>query len=92
MACLDQVEDLQPVEARALQPDVQEDEVRTPRLDGGERLVGAPRSPAAVTFVVQDAGDEVADVGLVVDDQKIGAQAASPRSGGPSARRPSPLS
>ena len=69
---LDLVEHLQPVEARTLQPDVEEDEVRATRLDGGERLVGASGRAGPVAFVVENAGDEVADVGLIVDDQNIG--------------------
>ena len=69
---LDDVEHLQAVEAAALQPDVEDDELRPALLDRLQGLVGIARQPRAVTVVLQDAGDHLADVGLVVDDQDVG--------------------
>ena len=68
---LDDVEHLEAVEPAALQPDVEDDELRPALLDGLQRLVGIARQPRAVTVVLQDAGDHLADVGLVVDDQDV---------------------
>ena len=68
---LDGVEQLQAVELGALQPDVEEDEVRPARHDGGQRLVAVARGARLVALVLQDAGDQVADIGFVVDDQNI---------------------
>ncbi len=73
MPGLDLVEHLQPVEARALQPDIEEDEVRPSRLDRSERLVRSTGRTGAVALVVQNARDEIADIRLVVDDENVGA-------------------
>ena len=71
MRLLGDVEHLQAVEAAALQPDVENDELRPALLDGFERLVGIAREPRAVAVVLQKARDHLADVGLVVDDQDV---------------------
>ena len=71
MRLLDDVQHLQPVEAAALQPDVENDELRPALLDGLEGLVGIARQARAVPVVLQDAGDHLADVRLVVDDQDV---------------------
>ena len=68
---LDDVEHLQAVEAAALQPDIEDDELRAALLDGLEGLIGIARQTRAVTVVLQEAGDHLADVGLVVDDQDV---------------------
>jgi hypothetical protein len=66
--CLDQS---QPVEARALQPHVDERERRAPLADRFERRVAVERGPRFVTLVLHDPGHEVADVALIVDNQNI---------------------
>ena len=71
MRLLDDVQHLQPVEAAALQPDVENDELRPALLDGLEGLVGIARQARAVPVVLQDAGDHLADVRLIVDDQDV---------------------
>ena len=71
----DQFQDLETVEAAALEPDVEEDEMRPARADRGQRLVGRTRRARPVPFVVEDARDEIADVRLVVDDEDIRAHA-----------------
>ena len=73
MLRLDEIEHLEAVEPASLQPDVQEDEVRTPRLDGGQGLVGRSGRARAVAFVLQDAGHEFANVDFVVDDENVSA-------------------
>ena len=72
MILLEPIQQLQPVEAAALQPDVEEDEIGPPRDDGSQRLIAVARRAGSVTFVLQDARDQFADVRFVVDDQNIG--------------------
>ena len=72
MLLLEAIEQLQPVEAAALQPDVEKHQIGPPRDDGAERLVAVARGAGAVAFVLQDARDQFADIGFVVDDQDIG--------------------
>ncbi len=69
---LDQLQELQAVELGALQPDVEEDQMRAARLDGGERLVAVLGGAGAVALVLQYAGHQPANVGLVIDDQNVG--------------------
>src|ERR671913_81871 len=76
---LDDVEHLQPVEPAPLEPDVEEDQVRPPCLDRRKRLVGAAGGSRAVALVLEDSGDEFADVRLVVDNQNVGAHAPALR-------------
>ena len=76
MLFLDDVEDLEPIEPAALDPDVQEHELRTASLDRRERFLGCPGGPAAVSLVVEDAGNQFADVGLVVNNQDVGTHRA----------------
>ena len=68
---LDDVEQRQPVELRALQPDVEEDHGRAPVGDGRQRVVGVRRRARLVPLVLEDAGHELADVRLVVDHQNV---------------------
>ena len=68
---LDRVEERQPVHAAPLQPDVEEDERRPPLGDLGERRIGIGGRAGAVALVREDAGDELPDVGFVVDDEDI---------------------
>ena len=72
MLLLDRVEQLQPVEPAALQPDVEEDQVRPPRLDLAKARVAVARGARAVALVLQDARDQLADIGFVVDDENVG--------------------
>ena len=68
---LDLVEQRQTVELGALQPDVEEDQARRAVGDRLQRGVAVARGAGLVTLVAQYAGDELADVFLVVDDQNI---------------------
>ena len=76
---LEHVEQLQPVEPRALHPDVEENQARPPPRDLVERGIGVMRLPRLVAFVLEDARDEVADVVLVVDDQNVTRHTTSAR-------------
>ena len=71
MLLLHGVEQLQPVEPAALQPDVEEHEARPPGRDRGERVVGVARGAREIALVLQDAGHQLADVGFVVDDEDV---------------------
>ena len=66
---LDHGQHLEAVEPAALQPDVEDDEMRTPLLDGAQRLVAVAREARRVALVLENSRDEFADVGLVVDDR-----------------------
>ncbi len=68
---LERIEELQAIETAALQPDVEEHEVRTPRHDGGERVVAVMRGTGKIALILQDAGDQFANVGFVVDDEDV---------------------
>ncbi len=54
-----------------LQPDVEEYQVRAARYDGGERVVAVARGACAIALVLQNTGDQIADIGLIVDDQNF---------------------
>jgi len=72
MLALDEVENLQAVEAAPLQPDVEENEMRPPRLDGGQGLVGLLRRvEGTATRQGRLGGERV--VGLDVDRGRAGA-------------------
>ena len=62
---------LEAVEAAALQPDIENDEMRAALLDRAQRLVAVAGEPRTVTFVLEYAGHEIADVGLVIDDEDV---------------------
>src|SRR5579863_411931 len=66
------VEQLQSVEAAALQPDVKENEVGPAGNDCRDRLLTVACSAGAIALVLQNTGDQFADIDLVVDDQDIG--------------------
>ena len=42
--------------------------IRSPRRDRGQRFVAVPRGAGTVAFVLEYSGDEIANVGFVVDD------------------------
>jgi hypothetical protein len=68
---LDLLEQLQPVEPAALQPDIEEHHVRTAARNFGQRLVAVARGPCRKSFVFENTGDQIADVRLVVDYQNV---------------------
>src|SRR5579864_9340629 len=78
MLLLERVEQLQPVEPAALQPDVEKHQIGPPRHHGRQRVVAVARRARAVTFVLEDARDQLADISLVVDDEDIGCHLRRP--------------
>ena len=40
------------------------------------------RKPGLVAFVLQNSGDQLADVGLIVNDQNVSSHVLTPTSGG----------
>jgi hypothetical protein len=72
MLLLDDLQQLQSVKARALQPYVEQHQLRAARFYRRERLVGIARDAGAVTLVGQDSRNDLTDVVLVVDDQNVG--------------------
>ena len=65
------IEQLQPVELGALQPDIEENQVRAARHDRRQRIVAAARGAGDIALVVENTGDQVADIGFVVDDENF---------------------
>src|SRR5215472_16840768 len=64
---LETIEQLQTIEAAALQPDVEKNEIGPPSDYGSECIVAVACRTCAVAFILKDARDEFADVGLVVN-------------------------
>jgi hypothetical protein len=71
MRLLGDVENLEPVQPAALQPDVENDELRAALLDRLQRLVRIAGDARAVAVVLKEASHHLADVGLVIDDQDV---------------------
>ena len=90
----DDLEDLQPVELAALQPDVEHHQRRLARADGGERLGAVAGLARLIALILEDAAHQHADIGFVVDDEDVmrhGRRSSRPRrqlsaSGGAAAR------
>src|SRR5437660_1496816 len=65
------LEDVNPFQAAALEPDVENDEGRLPGLDLCQSLRGIGGIPRGVALVSEHAADQHADIRLVVDDQDV---------------------
>jgi hypothetical protein len=74
---LDHVEQLQPVHAAALHPDVQDQQRGLAGPQGPQRLVGIGGHPHRVALILQDAGHQFADIDLVVDHKHVSAHIIS---------------
>ncbi len=81
IAALDLVEQFEAVEARSLQPHVEQHQRRTARRDRVERGVAVRGSARSIAFVLEHPGDQVADVMLVVDDEDIECHGSGPMLG-----------
>ena len=68
---LDLLEQLQTVELGALQPDVEEHQMRAAVGDLGERRIAVASGPRGEAFILQNARNEVADICFVVDNQNV---------------------
>ena len=71
MLLLDNLQQLQAVQPRTLQPYVEQDQLRATRLDGAKRLVGIARQPRAVTLVRENSRDDFSDVVFVVNNKNV---------------------
>ena len=74
---MDHLEELEPVEFAALQPDVENDERRPALAYSVHRLGAVVRAARGVALVFKDTGNQCADVALVVDDEDIVAHVSS---------------
>ncbi len=68
---LDVREHLEAIEPAALQPDVEDDQMRSALLDGAQGLVAVAGRGVRMTLVLENPGDQLANIGLVVDDQDV---------------------
>src|SRR5215813_2249635 len=71
MLAFDSLQELQPVEPAALQPDVQKEKIRAPGRDLGQRIVAFACGARDKALVLQNSGNQLPDIGLVVDDQNV---------------------
>src|SRR3974390_3868967 len=71
MILFDGIEQLQSVEAAALQPDVEEDKARLLGDDRRQRVIAVARRARFIALVLQDTGYQIADIGFVVDYQNV---------------------
>ena len=71
MIVLHAVENLQPVQPAALQPDILDHEMRQAGRDNLERLVRVRRHPRAIALIFQNIGDKLPNIRLVIDDQDV---------------------
>src|SRR5439155_3103118 len=62
---------LQPVELRALQPDVEEHQMRPAVGDFRQRGIAVPRRAGRKSLVVENARHEIANIGFVIDNQNV---------------------
>ena len=68
---LDGRQQLQAVEFAALQPDVEKYQIRPTRDDRRQCIIAVAGRARDIALVLQDAGYEIADIGLIVDDQNF---------------------
>jgi hypothetical protein len=66
------VKECKAVEPATLKPDIQQQEIRTARTDGGQRVLRVLRRANRIAFILQDAGHQIPNIGLVVHNQNIG--------------------
>src|SRR3546814_5930896 len=65
----DLAEDLHAVERRVLQPDIEHHEARPALAQQFQRAVAVAGIAGLIALILQDTGDQHADVGFVVDDE-----------------------
>ena len=68
---LDLLQQLQAVELGALQPDVEEHQMRPAIGNLRQRRIAVARGPGAEALVVQNARNEIANIGFVIDNQNV---------------------
>src|SRR3546814_2898211 len=101
IAPFDLVEQVEPVQPRALEPDVEQDPRRAPGRDRLERGIAVRRVARLIALVLEHASHEFADIEFVIDDENVErhnqvvrflVSAGSGRSRASSASDPSPVS
>jgi hypothetical protein len=68
---LDLFEQLQPVELGALQPDVEEHQMRPAAGNFMQRRIAVTRGAGGKSFVVENAGYEIANIGFIIHNQNV---------------------
>ncbi|MPL79207.1 hypothetical protein SDC9_25082 [bioreactor metagenome] len=71
VVALHRLQDVDAVHPAVLQPDVEDHQRRRLGVDLLHALVGIRRQTSGIALVLQDVGDQFADVLLVVDDQNV---------------------
>jgi hypothetical protein len=71
MLGLENVEQLKAVELGALQPDVEENQVRALGHDRSDSIVAVARGARDIALVFQNTGDQITDIGFVVDNENF---------------------
>src|ERR1700746_2581625 len=77
MLLLEAVEQLQTVKPATLEPNIEENQIGPTGTHGGKRLVAVAGRAGAMTLVLQNACDQLADIRLIVNDQDIGCHAVT---------------
>ena len=49
-----------------------------PILDGAQRFVAVAREARAVALILQDTGDQIPDIGFIIDDQNVSGHHCAP--------------
>ena len=68
---LEHVQQLQPVQPRSLHPDIQENQTGPPTRDFVEAAVRVMGLARLIAFILQDAGDQFANIVFVIDDEDV---------------------
>ena len=71
VVAFDELQDVDAVKLRVLQPDVENDQIRRFRIDLGQRRVTVTRQPDGMALILQDIADQFTNVALVVDYENI---------------------
>src|SRR5690606_24942200 len=71
MLLLEHTKQLEPVQLALLKPYVQDDQARLPRAHRFERFLAVLGGASLVPLVAEDAGDEHADIRLVIDYENV---------------------
>src|SRR5665647_894283 len=68
---LDLLQQLQPIELAALQPDVEEHQMGAAISDFRQRRIAVARGPGGESLVVENARDQIANISFVIDNQNV---------------------
>jgi len=65
------------IQLGALQPHIEDDEIRAAQTVGGQRLIGRAGAAGLIPFILENGLDQHADIRLVIHDQNFGHQAGN---------------